>query len=143
MVVDALADAGSRAEEIRRSADAAREAIRSGRHAVLYTSREHESALGAAGDLEAGRIVSDALVRIVREIPESPRFLIAKGGITSCDLAIGALGMRRATVLGQASAGVPVWQMGPETRYPRHEVRGLARKRGRARGALRDLVRAA
>jgi uncharacterized protein YgbK (DUF1537 family) len=140
LVVDALADPGSRDREIRRSADAALETIRSGRHAVLYTSRKHESALGAAGDLEAGRIGSDALVRIVREIPEKPRFLIAKGGITSCDLAIGALGMRRATVLGQASAGVPVWQMGPETRFPGMKLVVWPGNVG-APGALRDLVR--
>ncbi len=118
VAVDALVDAASRAEEIRRSAAAALGAMRSGRHAVLFTSRKHESAVGSAGDLKAGRIVSEALVQIVRAIPERPRFLIAKGGITSCDLAIGALGMRRARVLGQASPGVPVWEMGPETRFP-------------------------
>jgi len=116
--VDALVDVCSRAEEIRRSAAAARDAIRSGRHAVVYTSRERESAAGTAGDLKTGRTVSDALVQIVRAMPERPRFLIAKGGITSCDIAIGALGMRKATVLGQASPGVPVWNLGPETRYP-------------------------
>jgi uncharacterized protein YgbK (DUF1537 family) len=85
---------------------------------VVYTSRAHRTALGRAGDLETGRIVSAALAEIVRAIPARPRYLIAKGGITSSDVATAGLGMRRARVLGQASAGVPVWQMGAETRFP-------------------------
>jgi uncharacterized protein YgbK (DUF1537 family) len=139
--VDALVDVCSRAEEIRRSAAAARDAIRSGRHAVVYTSRERESAAGTAGDLKTGRTVSDALVQIVRAMPERPRFLIAKGGITSCDIAIGALGMRKATVLGQASPGVPVWNLGPETRYPGMKFVVWPGNVGGPE-ALRDLVRA-
>jgi uncharacterized protein YgbK (DUF1537 family) len=116
--VGALGDPVSGAAEIRRCAAAALQAMCSGRHGVVYTSRGHESAAGKAGDLATGRTVSAALVQIVRAIPQRPRFLIAKGGITSCDVAIGGLGMRRAAVLGQASAGVPVWEMGPETRFP-------------------------
>ena len=142
VAVDALAAPGSRGEEILRCANAARKALCAGRHAVLFTSRKHESALGSAGDLDAGRTVSDALVRIVRAIPERPRFLIGKGGITSCDLAIGALGMRRATVLGQASPGVPVWEMGPETRHPGMRLVVWPGNVGEP-GALRDLVRGA
>jgi uncharacterized protein YgbK (DUF1537 family) len=118
VVVDRLAETVSRATEIGRVAAAALGAMRAGRHAVVFTSRAHESALGTAGDLKAGRIVSNALVEIVRAIPERPRVLIAKGGITSSDVAIHGLGMRRARVLGQAAPGVPVWEMGPETRFP-------------------------
>jgi uncharacterized protein YgbK (DUF1537 family) len=142
VAVDALVAPGSRDEEILRCANAAREAIRCGRHAVLFTSRKRESAAGPAGDLDAGRIVSDALVRIVRAIPERPRFLIAKGGVTSCGVAIRALGMRKATVLGQASPGVPVWEMGPETRHPGMRLVLWPGNVGGA-GTLRDLVRSA
>ena len=46
------------------------------------------------------------------------RFLIAKGGITSSDIATRALGVRRAIVLGQVAPGVPVWRLGPESRFP-------------------------
>jgi uncharacterized protein YgbK (DUF1537 family) len=116
--VDRLGDPRSRLAETGRVAAAALAAMRAGRHAVVYTSRGHETALGRAGELEAGRIVSGALVEIVRGIPDRPRFLIAKGGITSSDVATAGLGMRRALVLGQASPGVPVWQMGPESRFP-------------------------
>jgi hypothetical protein len=41
-----------------------------------------------------------------------------KGGITSSDLATKALEARRAKVMGQALAGVPLWQLGPESRHP-------------------------
>ena len=47
-----------------------------------------------------------------------PAWIIAKGGITSSDIATQALGVRRATVLGQAFAGVPVWRTGEDARWP-------------------------
>jgi uncharacterized protein YgbK (DUF1537 family) len=84
--------------------------------------------------------VSDALVQVVRAIALRPRFLIAKGGITSCDLATDGLGMRKARVLGQASAGVPVWELGPETAHPGMRLVVWPGNVG-APGALRDLVR--
>ncbi|EPS72122.1 hypothetical protein M569_02637, partial [Genlisea aurea] len=40
------------------------------------------------------------------------------GGITSSDLVTKALEAKRAKVVGQAFAGVPLWQLGPESRYP-------------------------
>ena len=47
-----------------------------------------------------------------------PRYIIAKGGITSSDMATKGLNIRRALVKGQISPGVPVWQCGPESRFP-------------------------
>lgn len=41
-----------------------------------------------------------------------------QGGITSSDVATKALEARRAKVMGQALAGVPLWQLGPESRHP-------------------------
>ena len=58
------------------------------------------------------------MVELVRSLRIRPAFLVAKGGITSSDLATRALGVRRAVVLGQIIPGVPVWRMGPETRFP-------------------------
>jgi uncharacterized protein YgbK (DUF1537 family) len=116
--VNLLGDPGTRAAEIARVADAVQRTLNTGRHAVVFTSRSHQSSIGDAGDLAAGRIVSDALVGIVRAVPLRPRFLVAKGGITSSDLAVRGLGMTKALVLGQAAPGVPVWKMGSETRYP-------------------------
>jgi uncharacterized protein YgbK (DUF1537 family) len=116
--VETLGADAPRKAEISRVAAAAAGAMRGGRNAVVFTSRAATSALGQAGDLVAGRIVSDALVSVVLGIEDRPRFVVAKGGITSSDLAIYGLGMKKALVLGQAAPGVPVWQMGPETRFP-------------------------
>jgi len=139
VVVDRLAEPASRADEAARAAAAAVEAMRAGRHAVVFTSRGLETALGRAGDLGAGRIVSGVLVEIVRAVAARPRFLIAKGGITSSDVATRGLGMRRALVLGQASPGVPVWRLGPETRFPGLNYVVWPGNVG-GPGALRDLV---
>jgi uncharacterized protein YgbK (DUF1537 family) len=139
LAVGLLATPASREAEIARAAAAAVVALRAGRHAVVFTSREHQSATGTAGDLRAGRIVSDALVELVRRIPDRPRFLIAKGGITASDVAVRGLGMRRALVLGQASPGVPVWEMGGETRHPGMKYVVWPGNVGGA-DALRDLV---
>jgi uncharacterized protein YgbK (DUF1537 family) len=140
--VGRLARADSAAEETRRVAGAAEQAIAAGLHAVVFTSRGAISALGAAGDLEAGRIVSEALTAVVRALPLRPRFLIAKGGITSSDIAVRGLGMRKARVLGQASPGVPVWEMGPESRFPGMRLVVWPGNVGGS-DALRDLVRRA
>jgi uncharacterized protein YgbK (DUF1537 family) len=62
--------------------------------------------------------VSKALIEVLRRLSVRPAYLIGKGGITSSDLATDALGVRKAHVLGQIVPGVPVWRLGPETRYP-------------------------
>ena len=43
---------------------------------------------------------------------------MAKGGITSNDIATLGLGVRRAMIEGQLQPGVPVWKLGPESRFP-------------------------
>ena len=58
------------------------------------------------------------LVEVVQEIATKPRFLVAKGGITSSDLATRGLGVKRAIVRGQVHPGVPVWELGRESRFP-------------------------
>lgn len=41
-----------------------------------------------------------------------------QGGITSSDLATKALEAKCAKIVGQALPGVPLWQLGPESRHP-------------------------
>ncbi len=81
-------------------------------------SREVVTADGTEANLEIGRRVSDALATVVRRLSARPRYIIAKRGITSSDVATAGLGIRRAMVAGQILPGVPVWELGPETRYP-------------------------
>jgi uncharacterized protein YgbK (DUF1537 family) len=58
------------------------------------------------------------LVKIVSGLRQRPDWFVAKGGITSSDLATEALQIRRALVLGQAQPGVPVWLSGPGSKWP-------------------------
>lgn len=92
--------------------------LAAGRDTVVYTSRRLAGASGAAASLAAGRRISDTLCALVRELATAPRWLVAKGGITSSDIATRALGVRRALVRGQLLPGVPVWRLGAETRLP-------------------------
>lgn len=81
-----------------------------GRTVVLYTGRKLITGESDEETLAIGQEISDSVVRVVAGLQASPRFLIAKGGITSSDLATKALGIERATVIGQLLPGVPVWR---------------------------------
>ncbi len=107
-----------RSQEIARCAAALDQALGADRTAVLYTSRELITGNDASSSLDIGRRVSESLVAILRQITATPRCIVAKGGITSSDVATAGLGVRRAWVLGQILPGVPVWRLGPESRYP-------------------------
>jgi uncharacterized protein YgbK (DUF1537 family) len=73
---------------------------------LLYTSRTLAASSGRDG-FAAGRAVSATLARIVREaLAAGPAWIVAKGGITSHDLAVDGLGMRRAVVAGQMFPGL-------------------------------------
>ncbi len=116
--VDALLDPLTRESEIALAADEASASLAAGRDTVVYTSRTLVSGDDASSSLAIGRTISDSLIAITQAIKVQPRYLVAKGGITSSDVATEGLGVRRAMVLGQALPGVPVWQLGPESRYP-------------------------
>lgn len=85
--------------------------IQSGKVAVLYTSRQLVTGTDEAQNLAIGRKVSNALLGAITEISTQPRFIIAKGGITSHDVAQKGLGASRALAIGQILPGVPVWQL--------------------------------
>ncbi len=109
---------GSRQLEIARTAAAINYRLAEGKDTLVFTSRKLMTGETKEGSLLIGKIVSDALVEIVRRVREKPGWVIAKGGITSSDIATRALDIRRVLVLGQAIPGVPVWQSGPESRWP-------------------------
>ena len=54
----------------------------------------------------------------MQRIQIAPRYILAKGGITSSDIATRALNVKKAMVLGQILPGVPVWKLGAESRFP-------------------------
>jgi uncharacterized protein YgbK (DUF1537 family) len=90
------------------AADATRRVTRALAHSdvLLYTSREVVAARDAAGSLAIARTVSAALSRIVRgALAAGPAWVVAKGGITSHDVMLQGLGIRRAEVAGQLFPG--------------------------------------
>jgi uncharacterized protein YgbK (DUF1537 family) len=116
----ALIERGGRAS--RRQERVATEAIDRtiGRGAipVLATSRTLVRAGRSRSDIEVGSAISAALVRTIQAMSARPSWVVAKGGITSSDIATRALAVRRATVLGQIIGGVSIWRLGAESRWP-------------------------
>jgi uncharacterized protein YgbK (DUF1537 family) len=106
-----------RHQEVARVRGLANDAITTGQTPIVFTSRQVERPEGVE-ELVVARAVSDALVAIVRGIDARPDFVVGKGGITSSDVGTLGLGAARATVLGQVRPGVPVWRLGPESRFP-------------------------
>ena len=88
-------------------------AVLAGGDVIVHTSRTLITADDAAASLAIARRVSAALVDVVRETLAAvrPRFVVAKGGITSSDVAAHGLGIRRAIVRGPMLPGiVSLWE---------------------------------
>jgi uncharacterized protein YgbK (DUF1537 family) len=91
--------------------------ISSNRDTLVYTSRDVIIAKEIEENLKISQTVSGSLVEVVRSLKVKPKFIIAKGGITSSDVATGGLEIKYAKILGQAIAGVPVWLTGSEAKF--------------------------
>lgn len=115
-VPNLLASDAARAATVEAARSEVERALKQGETPVVFTSRQVVSS-AEQPQLEIGKVVSGAVVDIVKLLRERPDFIVAKGGITSSDIGTEALGARRAIVIGQARAGVPVWRLGPETPY--------------------------
>lgn len=116
--VEALLDEGLREGEMGRIAQMAETSLRKAEDVVIYTSRRLQTARQREENLLIGRRVSDGLITVLNRISTRPRYLVGKGGITASDVATGGLHVKRALVLGQILPGVPVWQLGGESRFP-------------------------
>jgi uncharacterized protein YgbK (DUF1537 family) len=116
--VERVLDKQVRQQEIGRAVQAIEQALRAGQDVVVYTSRDLVTGEHAETSLAIGQQVSASLVEVVQSLQAQPRYVLAKGGITSSDVATQGLGVKRATVLGQILPGVPVWRTGPESRLP-------------------------
>lgn len=91
-----------------------------GHTVVIYTSRRllSPSDVTAEEKLRLSVRISEAVTSIIRRIKVKPRFLIAKGGITSSDVGTKALHVKKARVMGQVKKGIPVWMTGAESKFP-------------------------
>ena len=108
------------AAEVDRCVALEEQILRAGRTAVVYTRRALLTVEG--DDAESALVrsvkISDGVKDLVARLGVTPTFVVAKGGITSSDIGIKALRVKRANVLGQIQPGIPVWQTGPESRFP-------------------------
>lgn len=116
--VGRLLEEPARPPVIETIADRAEAALAQGRDVIIFTSRTYLARPSAAAGLAAGRTISRGLVSILNRIRTRPRYILAKGGVTASDIATKGLQVRRAVVAGQIQPGVPVWEPGPESRFP-------------------------
>ncbi|OMP07890.1 Ketose-bisphosphate aldolase, class-II [Corchorus olitorius] len=114
----AMKSAEEREGEINRTAEMASVFLAARKDTLIMSSRQLITGKTASESLEINFKVSSALVEVVRRITTRPRYILAKGGITSSDLATKALEAKRAKVVGQALAGIPLWELGSESRHP-------------------------
>ena len=100
------------AAHLDRTVDAVVEALRGG-DVIVHTSRLLIKTDDAAESLRIARTVSAAVVAVVNRTLKTfpPRFVIAKGGITSSDVAAHGLEIRHAIVRGPMLPGiVSLWE---------------------------------
>ena len=116
--VDDLLSQAHGSQRVSSVAQRADQALRAGKDVVIYTARKVVTGTSAEDSLTIARRISAGVVAIVSAIEARPRYILAKGGNTASDIATKALDVKRAMAPGQASPGVPVWRLGPESRYP-------------------------
>lgn len=90
---------------------------------IVHTSRDLVAGRDAEDSLRIAREVSAAVVTVVNTVVRArqPRFVVAKGGITSSDTASKGLEMRHAMVVGPMEPGIiSLWasQDGPAAGVP-------------------------
>jgi len=84
---------------------------------LIYTSRSVILGNDNTPNLDIGNKISLYLAKIVKQLKEAPAFIVAKGGITSSDIATEGLNIEEAIVCGQIANGVPVWKSGRESKF--------------------------
>ena len=109
VVVDTSSALADPAAAGRRAAAAVRERVASGAPLAFVTTERERSA--AHNTLQHGERVMSALTTAVREILDDVSVVVAKGGITSADVARVGIGAERARVLGQILPGVSLWSV--------------------------------
>ena len=104
--------------ELKRIVGEVEEELKKGQTVAVYTGRKRYDAGSEEESLRVSVKISEAITSIVHRINVQPSFLIAKGGITSSDVGTKGLSVKKALVLGQVAPGIPVWQTGPESKFP-------------------------
>ncbi|KAF7117113.1 hypothetical protein CNMCM5793_005797 [Aspergillus hiratsukae] len=109
-VSDLIASPESAERVIRQVVEETEAKLQSGTDTLVMTSRKLITGQDELSSLAIGARVAEALVRVLQLIQVRPRYIIAKGGITSSDAATKGLNIKRAMIVGQAAPGVPLWR---------------------------------
>ncbi|MFJ5765893.1 four-carbon acid sugar kinase family protein [Lysinibacillus sp. NPDC093210] len=107
-------------QEVLRVRTTCEELITAGKSVVYYTRRERLD-LGenqGENELQLSVKISQAVTSIVKDLKVRPKYIVAKGGITSSSVGTVGLSVKRAEVVGQIKPGVPVWLTGEESKFP-------------------------
>jgi uncharacterized protein YgbK (DUF1537 family) len=110
MRVEQLEKKETRDREIQAVSDYVNRLLTDSKNTVIYTSREVQ-ANSERDFAETGRHIMQSLCKAVRNIVIKPGWVIAKGGITSIEIAKTALDASEAIAIGQILPGVPVWRL--------------------------------
>lgn len=107
-------------KEVQRVLDEVQNYIGNGITTVVSTKRKVMSLKNDSKESALMRSVqiSEFVQEIVRKLERKPSFIVAKGGITSSDIGVKALEVKRAIVLGQIQPGVPVWKTDSGSKFP-------------------------
>ena len=107
-------------DEVARVLRRVEELLPAGKSVAVFTRRERLDLPTADKDrqLQISTEISDALTGVIGKLSVRPSFIVAKGGITSSDVGVKALRVRKALVKGQIRPGIPVWQTGEESTFP-------------------------
>jgi len=116
--VPSILNSQTRQTEINSVSSQAEKALLAGHDVMVFTSRRLVTGTSDEENVQIGQQVSDALVQVVGKLGVKPRFVVAKGGITSSDIGTKALNVTRAVVPGQILPGIPVWLLGEDSRFP-------------------------
>ena len=115
-----VAEDGGLEREVARVIAIAEARIQKGESVGVYTTRKRidPAHLNSEQRLQMSVAISDAVTSIIGKLTVRPAFIVAKGGITSSDVGVKALQVKKAKVMGQIMPGIPVWMTGAESKFP-------------------------
>ncbi|KAJ4358315.1 uncharacterized protein N0V89_002897 [Didymosphaeria variabile] len=109
----------SREEELQAALSTAERELEKPQDVLVMTSRRLITGPDERSSLDIGSTVAAVLVDFLIKLRATPKYVISKGGITSSDIAVKGLRMKKATIVGQAAAGVPLWRCDePTSKHP-------------------------
>ena len=106
--------------EVERLVKIEEELIKQGKNVVIYTERVLISLDCDNPETALRRSVkiSEGVYHLVKNLKIKPAFVVAKGGITSADVGVKGLEIKKALVLGQIEPGIPVWKALENSKFP-------------------------